>query len=208
MSEYPVFIAYSYDPDPASASYTQLASRLRKRCDALAIPNDICDLDLTEHIQDLKRSCPRIQHENRMIWRYAPTFIKQKLIEHKKPVLYLHCDSLIVRKPAVGNFEPTMSVGFSPSRCRSREVHCAVYASTLFFRPDVVAYTFLEHWEYMCRNFNTAEGEHGFLEKIVRFTFDHYPEMKPFRFQLGSECKSDNPDILFGQALTKTGEIV
>lgn len=205
MTDYPLVVAFYFDRAPKYPIYEQAANRLRKRCTELEMAYDICKVDLCEYMAKFKLHNPRTTTERRIVYRYIPLFITQKLTQHKRPILYIHCDSRILRKPDSALFEMPMSVGYS--RYHPDTSVNNLFASPLFFRPDAVAHTFLTHWGYMCQNFNTDESEHIFLGHSVR-NFKGYPEVKPFKQQISSENKMHDPDILFGQALTKTGEIV
>lgn len=205
MNDYPLLIAFYYDRAPKHPVYEQGAKRLRKRCAELNIACDICNEDLCAYMIDFKKRNPRTVTERRIVYRYIPLYIERKLKQYQVPILYTHCDSMILRRPDATSFESDMSVGYSqyhPDVAVNR-----VFASPLFFRPDVVAYTFLTHWSYMCQNFNTDESEHIFLGNTIK-DFRGYPEVCAFKHQISSEYKMHDPDILFGQALTKTGEII
>jgi len=210
---YPILIAYHFDMAPKYPLYVQAATRLKKRCNELNIPCDICSEDLWKYREDFKKRIPRIASDRRLLCRYIPIFIEKKLRQHKQPVLYVHVDSVIVRKPKEELFEPDMSIGYCTHPFRDcitqilNPTKMAIEAAPLFFRPDNISYTFLGHWNYMCQNFNTDESEHTFLGKTIN-NFSMYPEMKPFKRPISNQCKIDDPDILHGQALNRAGEVV
>ena len=205
MRDYPLVVAFYYDRAPKYPVYEQGAIRLRTKCKTLDIPCDICKENLDTFITTHKKYRPRLMPERYIIYRYIPEFILKKLNQYNRPILYVHCDSVIMNKPDPVYFEPDMSVGYVLNPHDNNLWY--VFASPLFFRPDTAAHTFLGHWNYMCQNFNTKQSEHELLGYTIE-DLKLYPEIRPFKRQLSTEYIGDDSDIFYGKALTKAGELI
>jgi hypothetical protein len=202
--DYPTFVAFYYDANPKHPLYAAGAQRLAAQCKTLGIPLKIVAADLSRYIREYTARNPRTVTARRVIYRYIPIFIEQQLRVQNSPILYLHCDSYIIRRPPLEAFTPDMVVGYSHNPGNSNTY--GAFASPLFFKPGRTSSEFLGLWRTKCQNIDSDQSEHVFLGLTIR-DFIGCPEVCPFSEQVSSERKTDNPCILYGQGLTKTGGI-
>jgi hypothetical protein len=204
--DYPLFVAFYYDANPKYPVYAEGAKRLAAQCKVLGIPLRVTPVDLTQYMKEYPARNPRTVTLRRAVYRYIPIFVMQQLQLHQGPLLYLHCDSHILRRPPADAFKSDMAVGYSHRVVV--EAGCGVFASPLFLNPSKrTCADFMELWRMKCQRIDSDKSEHFFLGLTVK-DFEGCPDVQPFAIRISSESKADNPCILYGQGLTKAGGIV
>lgn len=125
--------------------------------------------------------------------RYIPLFITEMLRIHNRPILYLHCDSVIVRRPPEERFH-CIDVGYSIGHGNAKTQR--ILSNPIFFRPSRTARDFLEIWSKMCLRIDTSRSEHLMLEATIH-AFASQDRIKPFAHQMSSRNRKQDPDIFF-----------
>ena len=200
MNEYPLLIAFAFDRTPRYPVYKVGADKLRARCKELKLDADICMLDLWKYMDEFKKRNPLTTTERRIIYRHIPMFIHDKLSKYKRPVLYLHCDTIINTVPPLSTFESPMNVGyaFADKRAGMEGLH----ASPLYFRPSNTAELFLDIWATKCQMINSDVSEHYLLGLTVK-DFVGTTDVLAYKGMVASESPEDKPMFLHGQGVPK-----
>lgn len=164
MSPVPRIIAFS----SGAEKYHRTARRLKKQCEEFGYPHDIeVNLDLSEH---LLAKLPKIPFKF-WIFRYIPTFIKSKLYEYGKDVLYLHGDFEIKKEIPEEAFEGSFDVGMQRRwKYAVERSRFTMLAAPLLFRANDQALRFLNLWEAHCLNVHEPDKtEHAYLLYLWKY---------------------------------------
>jgi len=195
--QYPVFVGFHFDRAPKYPVYKIGAEKLQIRCDELGIKHDIQELDLWDYVDKYRSSHAADIAERRIVFRYIPIFIRKMLKAYNSPILYIHGDSRIIRKPDPALFTADMDVEWSGGHDE-----LDVWASPIYLRPSSLADTFLDLWEFKCQRIDNDISEHPFLLTTLD-DLKSQAGVMPFNGCISSERPVDDPDILYGQGIPK-----
>lgn len=153
-----------YSDTLRSNYYSQSANLLKSDCDRLGLDYHI--ENLTGH-NEYKKNC-----------KMKPFFILECIKKFKQPLVWLDCDSRIVKTPTFENLEKVDYAGVK----RGGDTDPVMIASTLFFNTTESSLKLLEEWSRRCLlKQNQDSADHSILidylkEKPDNLSFKWLPD--------------------------------
>jgi len=141
----------SFYSDTANSNYySRSASMLKKDCERLKLDYHIENL---QGHSEYKRNC-----------KMKPGFILACIKKFNQPVVWLDCDSRIVKTPF---FENLQSVDYAGVK-RGGDADPTMIASTLFFNTTESSIKLLEEWARRCElTENSERADHSILIDLL-----------------------------------------
>jgi len=161
MRPYPIFVAFHSD------LFAAAGDRLRARCDELGIVHDICDREelLSGFRGELsERGFMITSPRRRVVSRYIPVFCMEKLRAHGQPILYLHADSEIRRKPPAKCFNGDFMYSWGDDALPTGKM---VLSNPVYYNHSMAALDVLGELVDKCLTENSGSSEHDFMELMV-----------------------------------------
>jgi len=160
----PIIIAYYYDHGK-SRRFEKYASKLIDDCKRYNYDHDIVCPD---GIADFYANRPETVSRKHWINRYKPTFIKQMLYKHDRPVIYLDCDGSLNCEFEWSKFDGC-DIGYDLTiRGRERNDEYAALVSGIYFNNTNVVKTFIDVWEYKCYGLFNDVADHTLFINTLR----------------------------------------
>lgn len=108
--------------------------------------------------------------------KMKPAFILNCISKFKSSVLWVDCDSRILKKPILENIESRVDYA-GVKRNAPTDVFPVMIASTLFFNNTEASIDLLKKWIYECSlEVNAQRADHSILLDLI-------PKIKPIRFE-------------------------
>lgn len=150
----------SFYSDPLHSNYySQSASLLKSDCDRLKL--DYYIQNLKGHFE-YKKNC-----------KMKPSFILECMKKFNQPIVWLDCDSRIVKNPS---FEGLTEIDYAGVR-RGGDADPVMIASTLYFNTSEASIKMLEEWSRRCSlKENDDRADHSIL-------LDYLKESSGLRFK-------------------------
>lgn len=166
IKNYPVFVI-QYWNGHRDRKFEQMSENTADKCDELGIPWVIADateewdsfIDSMSHLDKVAR--------HRKQARFMPFNLRKVINEVQRPILHLHPDVTVKKKPPREFFDG-ISVGWAEGQCGS-DSHSEHFMSTpVYIKYDEIGLTYLDVVCYKCKHINLQHAEHKYLSVTAK----------------------------------------